>query len=239
LDGCGSSSSGVRAVTDEAPAWPGDDCPEIETVPSEPTLLVLHAVRLLGFADEGRVADRFALDRGDVLECLEDFEAFGWVQRSRFAGTGGWSLTDAGRTQNCAQLAAELDSAGVQPVVVAALTAFEPLNARFLDAVTRWQIHPMPGDPLANNDHTDPRWDDRVIADLVGLRSALDQVCTPLVAALARFNGYQPRYARAADRIRRGETRWIDGLGIDSCHVVWIQLHEDLLATLGVDRARG
>ena len=83
----------------------------IEPVSSEPTLLVLHAVRLLGFADEGRVADRFALDRGEVAESLEDFEAFGWVQRSRFADTGGWSLIDAGRAQNCAQLAAELDAA--------------------------------------------------------------------------------------------------------------------------------
>lgn len=76
-------------------------------VSSESTL-VLHAVRLLGFADEGRVADRFALDRGEVVESLEDFEAFGRVQRSRFAGTGGWSLTDASRAQNSAQLAVEL-----------------------------------------------------------------------------------------------------------------------------------
>jgi hypothetical protein len=121
--------------------------------------------------------------------------------------------------------------------VAAALEAFEPLNARFLDGVTRWQVHPMPGDPLAANDHRDPRWDDRVIADLVGLGSALASVCTPLAAALARFNGYAARYARSADQVRRGETRWVDGLGIDSCHVVWIQLHEDLLATLGVDRA--
>jgi hypothetical protein len=117
------------------------------------------------------------------------------------------------------------------------LAAFEPLNARFLDAVTRWQVHPMPGDPLAANDHRDPRWDDRVIADLVGLGSVLDRVCAPVAAALARFDGYAARYATSADRVRRGESRWVDALGIDSCHAVWIQLHEDLLATLGVDRA--
>jgi hypothetical protein len=62
-------------------------------------------------------------------------------------------------------------------------------------------------------------------------------VCTPLAAALARFDGYPARYAAAADRVRRGQHRWVDALGIDSCHVVWIQLHEDLLATLGVDQA--
>lgn len=224
-------------VSDGTSIRPGDDVPVIEPVSSEPTLLVLHAVRLLGFADEGRVAARFALDRGEVVESLEDFEAFGWVRRSEFAGMGGWSLTDAGRAQDCAQLAAELDAAGARPVVAATLEAFEQLNARFLDAVTRWQLHPMPGDPLAANDHSDLRWDDRVIADLVGLGSALDRVCTPLAAALARFNGYAARYATSADRVRRGETRWVDALGVDSCHVVWIQLHEDLLATLGVDRA--
>jgi hypothetical protein len=172
-----------------------------------------------------------------VGEALEDFEAFGWVARSRFAGSGGWSLTAAGRAQNGAQLAAELDAAGARPVAAAVLEAFEPLNVRFLGAVTRWQLHPTPGDQLAANDHSDPRWDDRVIADLVGLATALAQVCAPLAGALARFDGYPARYATAADLVRRGRARWVDGLGIDSCHVVWIQLHEDLLATLGVDRA--
>jgi hypothetical protein len=73
---------------------------------------------------------------------------------------------------------------------------------------------------------------------VVGLGSALDPVCTPLAAALARFDGYAARYATSADRVRRGgarcgSTRWTS----DSCRVVWIQLHEDLLATLGVDRS--
>ena len=67
----------------------------IELTSSEPTLLVLHAVRLLGFAHEGRVAARFALDRGEVVESLEDFEAFGWVRRSRFSSTGGVVVADA------------------------------------------------------------------------------------------------------------------------------------------------
>jgi len=44
---------------------------------SEPAILVLHAVRLLGFADTDRVASRFGLDRAEVEESLLDFEAFG------------------------------------------------------------------------------------------------------------------------------------------------------------------
>jgi hypothetical protein len=57
-------------VTDGSSIGPGDDVPVIEPVSSEPTLLVLHAVRLLGFADEGRVAARFALDRGECWSPL-------------------------------------------------------------------------------------------------------------------------------------------------------------------------
>ena len=39
------------------------------------------------------------------------------------------------------------------------------------------------------------------------------------------------------DVYKRQEHEWADGLGIDSSHLVWIQLHEDLLASLGLDRA--
>jgi hypothetical protein len=76
------------------------------------------------------VASRYGLDPGATTESLLDFEARGWVRQLSFAGSSGWSLTEAGQI-----------------------------------------------------DHTDWRWDDR-----------------------------------------------------DSCHLVWLQFHEDLLATLGISR---
>jgi hypothetical protein len=33
-----------------------------------------------------------------------------------------------------------------------------------------------------------------------------------------------------------GDRPWVDGSDRDSCHTVWFQLHEDLLATLGLRR---
>lgn len=113
---------------------------------------------------------------------------------------------------------------------------FLPLNARFQEAVTRWQVRPLPGDPMATNDHTDFRWDDRVIESLRSLGRQLIPLDTDLVYALARFGGYAERYNAAVARVVRGENRWVDGLGIDSCHVVWMQLHEHLLASIGLDR---
>ena len=56
---------------------------------------------------------------------------------------------------------------------------------------------------------------------------------------LGRFDGYAVRYQAALGRVDRGERRWVDDVGIDSCHTVWMQLHEDLIATLGIQRGDG
>jgi hypothetical protein len=36
--------------------------------------------------------------------------------------------------------------------------------------------------------------------------------------------------------VDRGERSWVAQPKIDSCHTVWMELHEDLLATLGLER---
>jgi hypothetical protein len=63
-------------------------------------------------------------------------------------------------------------------------------------------------------------------------------LCADLARRLSRFDGYSDRYATAMRRVERGERSWIDGVGLDSCHVVWFELHEDLIATLGLQRGR-
>ena len=83
-------------------------------------LLALHAVRLKGFVDSLGAARRYGLDPRVVDEHLLDAHARGWVTRSGFAGTHGWSLTDAGRAANEAHLARELDETGARPEVEAA-----------------------------------------------------------------------------------------------------------------------
>ena len=207
-------------------------------VASDPETLVLHAVRLLGFAEAGRVAARFGQDAHETHELLLDLEAHGWVSRTEFAGRSGWSLTERGRDEDERRLADELDAAGARPVLESAHERFVPLNTRFQAAATRWQIRPLPGRPMAANDHTDHRWDDRVVEALASVGRRLRPIEAEVAAALPRFAGYSGRYDRAFERVLRGDGRWVDGVGIDSCHVVWMQLHEDLLATLGIDRGR-
>lgn len=204
---------------------------------SDPATLSLHAARLLGFAETGTLARRFQQDRIEVEERLLDFEAIGWVSRSEFAGTKGWSLTPEGRVEGERRLAEELDASGARPVVVDVHVRFLPLNARFQEAVTRWQLRPFPGAPMAANDHTDHRWDDRVFGALGSVGRGLEPLTADLAAVLPRLRGYAERYESALSKALRGQHRWVDGVGLDSCHVVWMQFHEDLLATLGLDRS--
>lgn len=203
---------------------------------SAPELLVLHGVRIKGMADGAAVASRFGLDRRVVEELLLDYEAQGWVTRARFADIGGWALTAAGRAENERRLAAELEEATARPEVEAAHGGFLTLNSRFLTAVTNWQIRPERANPLAANDHTDWRWDERVLDDLRRLERQMRPVCQQLAAALRRFSGYPERYSAALDKVDRGQRAWVDQPKIDSCHTVWMELHEDLLATLGLER---
>ena len=205
---------------------------------SPPDLLVLHAVRLLGMADDAAVARRFGLDPAVAEELLLDFQASGWIQRVSFADISGWALTDAGRAEDVRRLAAELDQTGARLTVATAYADFDLLNKSFLEVIMNWQIRPTRDDSMARNDHSDQAWDERVLDALGGLDHSLRPVCTNLLNALDRFDGYADRFSAALDRADRGDGSWVAGIGIDSCHTVWFQLHEDLLATLNSERGQ-
>jgi hypothetical protein len=203
---------------------------------STPELLVLHAVRLQGVADDEQVARRFALDPAVAKELLLDYQAYGWITWSEFAGIGGWSLMASGREENERRLAAELESIAGGETVREIHQAFLPLNARLQIACTQWQLKPTDDDPHAFNDHSDPAWDRRVIAELTALADQLGPLARTLEATLGRFQGYRTRFAAALDRVQAGDSGWVDRTNVDSCHKVWFELHEDLIATLGLTR---
>ncbi|MEV0675385.1 transcriptional regulator [Actinosynnema sp. NPDC050436] len=203
---------------------------------STPELLVLHAVRLLGFANSAEIAARARTDLDEALRVLRGAEREGWVQHVEFADLGGWSLTDAGKAENERRLAVERGSADPENRIAAVHRDFLPLNARLLRAVTDWQIRPTAEERFAPNDHVDTTWDGRILAELAALDDELPPLCGRLTGVLTRFDGYDTRFAAALRRAREGDRGWVDRTNIDSCHRVWFQLHEDLIATLGVDR---
>jgi hypothetical protein len=203
---------------------------------SQPELLVLHSVRIQGMADDDAVAVRFGLDEADTRELLLDNEAYGWIRQAAFGSTAGWSMTDRGRAEDDRRLAEELADTGAGPVVEQVHEAFGPLNARLLQVCTDWQLRPEDGDRLAPNTHTDPDWDAAVLAELETLDDELAPLVGELSAQLARFEGYDERFSTALGHARSGRGEWVAGTGIGSCHTVWMELHEDLISTLGIQR---
>ncbi|MET8147716.1 transcriptional regulator [Actinoplanes sp. NPDC049668] len=203
---------------------------------SPPDLSVLHAVRVKGMADDAAVALRTGLDLDTTTELLEDFEAYGWVTRAEFGGTAGWTLTERGRAEDARKLGEELDQTGARTAVEQAHKEFEVLNGRLVKACTDWQLRPAEGNRLASNDHSDPQWDGRVLDELTAIGGELTGLIGGLTGVLIRFDGYHERFETALARARAGEGQWVTGVGVASCHSVWMELHEDLLSTLGLQR---
>lgn len=206
--------------------------------PSPPALRVLHAVRLLGFGDETAIGRRAEVPTALCQEMLREYLGRGWASKTAFLESRGYSLTDRGRAANENQLALERERADPAGVIWEQYRAFLPLNARLLQACTRWQIAPTPDDLLAENRHLDADWDRAVLAELGSLGRSLRPLVASLAGVLDRFRGYDERFARALDRAREGQVEWVDRSDLDSCHRVWFELHEDLVATLGVTRDR-
>ena len=78
-------------------------------------------------------------------------------------------------------------------------------------------------------------YDKQVLARLVGVNADVQPICDRLSAALPRFTHYGPRLARAIKCAEGGQLAYVTD-SLDSFHSVWFQLHEDLLATLGLPR---
>jgi hypothetical protein len=77
-----------------------------------------------------------------------------------------------------------------------------------------------------------------VVGRLADLDSKVQPICADLGAALDRFGRYGARLADALERVRGGDHDWFTKPMIASYHTVWFELHEDLLATLGIERSQ-
>jgi hypothetical protein len=196
-------------------------------------LLVLHALRCIGFAGLARVAAATWLRESDVESELIDLAAAGLV--THVAGDfGGWGLTEAGRAVDAERIADELETAGTRTVVAEAYEGFLVLNPELLDLCAAWQTRSVDG-VVTTNDHTDPAYDARVLDRLTELDQRAEVVCAALSAAMLRFGRYRVQLTDALVRAKSGALDYVTD-STASYHTVWFQLHEDLLATLGIPR---
>jgi hypothetical protein len=199
---------------------------------SDPGFLVLHALRLKGFADTGIVAAISRLDEARATKQLEAAQTDNLVTR-RDGRISGWALTPDGRAKHGELITTELDEAGVRPEIERGYRQFLEFNSELLTVCTDWQLRDG-----ALNDHTDDAYDATVIGRLEEVNDKVQPVTDDLGNALERFGDYGSRFDIALDKVKKGERDWFAKPMIDSYHTIWFELHEDLLATLGIERSK-
>ncbi len=205
---------------------------------------ILLRLRLSGMASIESVALAEELDLTVVAQMLAEAVDQDLVVE-RLGDRAGWVLTAEGRRVGEKLLQHQLDCAvsgtaatGRSPrvEVLKAYERFVPLNGSVLDLCTRWQV--VGRDPLVLNDHSDPDYDQAIIHDLAGIHERVKPVCRMLSQAHPRFARYERRLESALSNVIEGRVDWLTKPTVDSYHTIWFELHDDFLATLGLDRAR-
>jgi hypothetical protein len=199
---------------------------------SDPGFLVLHALRLKGFADTGVVAALTGLEDAEVSKHLDAAAADGQATR-REGRISGWALTADGRARHAELIREELEASGTRAAVEDGYRRFLEVNAELLGVCTDWQLR---GGAL--NDHADAAYDAEIIDRLAHVDDKVQPVTIDLGNALERFGEYGNRFSGALSKVRNGERDWFAKPMIDSYHTIWFELHEDLLATLGIERSK-
>jgi hypothetical protein len=199
---------------------------------SDPAFRSFHALRIKGFASASLVAEVAAQPLPDVerhLGLLRERE-YALFREARSL----WQLTPAGREAHKEALAADAPEE-VKAAVGEHYPEFLELNSSFKALCGDWQL--VDGDPERPNDHSDAAYDAKIVARLAELDRAAQQVAARFGAVHERLAPYAPRLGLALDRVRAGEHKLFTGVMCNSYHDVWMELHEDLILTLGIDRA--
>jgi hypothetical protein len=197
---------------------------------------LLHGLRLRGFVETATLAEVLGRDEHLVGTELENLAAEGLVKRHE-ARLSGWMLTNAGRAEGEHLLHEQLEHAGSRGAVSSAYAAFLQMNGEFLQLCTDWQVRVVDGDSVVN-DHVDEVYDQHILDRFAEIIQRVGPICVALQSALERFSSYSPRLQMALTRAQRGDTEWLTKPMIDSVHTVWFELHEDLLATLNIERTK-
>ena len=80
----------------------------------------------------------------------------------------------------------------------------------------------------------DGRWEKA--GELVELVDRVGPALQRTIEILPQFSGYMDRLAAARAKVEAGEHEFATSVRVDSLHTVWMEIHEDYLQTLGIDR---
>jgi hypothetical protein len=197
---------------------------------SDPRFLVLHALRIKGFA---KVADLFELSRVPEAPLVEHLESLQGEGNAQFREARGlWQLTPAGREVHPVLLEADAGRPGFRDGLAVSYPRFLELNEEMKALCGDWQLRD--GEP---NDHSDATYDKEVIKRVSKLDSHAQKVTSSFGKVAERFAAYPSRLATSRGALEGGQQNMFTGVMCGSYHDVWMELHEDLLLTQSIDRA--
>ena len=172
----------------------------------------LHQLRLKGMLE--------AAEGGAAAELVEA----GWALQRGTREV----ITPAGRAANeeWARLPAGSEA---ETAAKEAYERFLALDLQVKEIVTTWQLEGGSGESFSAEE-----WKlvDRLsqVHQKTGFLRRLSEVAP-------RFGNYRTRLSGALQQLEDGNRPFLSGLMVDSYHTVWWQLHEDLLAALGIARS--
>ena len=200
---------------------------------SSETFRTLHALRIRGFATIDTLADMTGAPSSDVEAHLAHWSAGEHVQFREPRAL--WQLTPSGRARHLDLLREDVAPVVPNSDLTVAYQHFLAHNEQFKELCTAWQVFKFNGE---RNDHSDAGYDAAVFENLAHLHAAAEPAIACFGTVFDRMAPYGPRLESVLIRIHDGESNMFTGVMCGSYHDVWMELHEDLMLTQGIDRGR-
>jgi hypothetical protein len=196
---------------------------------SKSVFRVHHLLRIKGFATPGQIIEITGLEDETVTEHLHGLLEKELVIHRETRGM--WQLSPAGKQAHVDELRADTLAGGYLDALRPTYGPFLVLNNTFKELCGDWQLRN--GQP---NDHSDAPYDTKQIKRLAKLDADAQKICQSIGKSAVRFSGYSVRLSKAKVAVEQGEHKRFTGVMCESYHDVWMELHEDLILTQGIDR---
>jgi hypothetical protein len=196
---------------------------------SHPRFRVHHALRIKGFVKVENLAELAGLPEDEVMSHLEQMKEEG--QTAYRESRGLWQLTPTGREAYIIALEEDVSRPGFREGLSEKYDRFLEMNEIFKALCADWQLRNG-----ETNDHSDEAHDDQCIKRLGELDDEAQPICHAFAEVAKRFDGYAARLTGSRKALEAGDQRMLTGVMCGSYHDVWMELHEDLLLTQGINR---
>lgn len=204
---------------------------------SSTELMLLLALRLKGLGEVDAVADVHALDVDETEWALAELIESGKCVYRPVDGVMKYLLTPSGRELGEQALWQEIDDPSKKQKIRQAYNEFRGLEEGLFQVLADWQVIDGTNVHQRINKHDDYLYDQEILERLYNIDVNLQKILKPLARMFSRYQNYENRFAKALDLMRNGDMQYLMKPLIGSYSTLWFEFHEDLLATLGINRA--